>query len=620
MTFKKSLILILFLSFSTLFSQNEDDVLFTIDESPVYASEFMRVYYKNLSIVQDEDQKDIKNYLELFINYKLKIKQARDYGMDTIPNYIKELSTYKQQLIEPYMKDQSVVDELVKEAYNRSLTQVKASHILIRNNVKNPSDTVSIYNKALEARTKIMNGADFETIAKQYSEDQSVNRNSGNLGYFSVFDMVYPFENAAFNTNIGEVSMPFRSKFGYHILKVFDKRKTKGEIEAAHIMLKNETENSESKINDIYKKLIDGEDFEHLAKTQSEDTYSAKKNGSLGRFGSGRMIKEFEDVAFSLKNVGDISKPFKTKFGWHIIKLNKKFPIKSFNEVESELNQKIKRGDRSKIIKSSIVNKLRKQYDINIYGKIIDEFKKADWSANFASIPNEIMKINSDKIVKDDLSKFLRNRVLTDDLFAQFEEKMILEYYKNHLQDTNKEYAHTLQEYEDGLLLFEILQSKIWDKSKDSLGVQNYYNTHKHEFVLPERIEGDIVSANDKRTAKIIQKYLKNGYEQDSIKSLINTDDKINAIFKSGVFTKDDSLISSKYKFKKGVSKIYNVDGKYIIIDVQSILPNEQQNLDDIKGKVINNYQEVLEKEWIEELRSSYTVKKNKSAIDKILN
>ena len=340
--------------------------MFTVDEAPVYASEFLRVYNKNLNIVVDENQKDMRSYLDLFINYKLKVKEAYDLGLDTIKSYKSEYKMYSEQLIEPYLKDESIVAKLVNEAYQRGLEEILASHILIRNNSNNPVDTLKAYNTIIEARQKIINGDDFAAVAKSYSDDPSVIKNNGSLGYFSAFSMVYPFENTAYNTSVGEVSQPFKTKFGYHILQVNDRRDARGEVEAAHIMIKSASKNGEERINEIYTKLNNDEDFGYLAKTQSDDAYSAKKNGSLGKFGSGRMIKEFEDVAFSLKDTSDISKPFKTKFGWHIIKLIKKFPLESLEEKKTELTQKIKSGDRSKIINSSVVNNLKKEYKLSL--------------------------------------------------------------------------------------------------------------------------------------------------------------------------------------------------------------------------------------------------------------
>lgn len=619
MTLKKLLFLLVSISFINTFSQEEEKVLFTINDKPVYSSEFLRVYNKNLSVVKDEDQKDMKKYLDLFVNYKLKIQDALDSGIDTIPSYLKELNTYKKQLIEPYLKDQKVVDKLVREAYERSKYEVRASHILIKTNPKKPNDTLKAYNKIVEARKKIVDGADFRTVAQDYSEDPSVKRNNGDLGYFKVFSMVYPFENAAFSTPVGEVSQPLRTKYGYHILLVDGKREAQGEIEAAHIMIKADKENAEAKIKDIHKQVVNGADFGYLAKTQSDDEFSAKKDGSLGKFTTGRMIKPFEDVAFALKNEGDVSKPFRTKFGWHIIKLIQKVPAKSFKEQKYELEQKIKRGERSRIINSSVVNKLLDKYKIEVDENAVNAFRVA-WRNKLEAIPASVMKINGEDVSKNDLANFLGSNLLTDNNLKVFTDKKVMDYYKNHLHETNKEYASTLQEYTEGLLLFEVLQEMVWDKSKDSMDLANFYNANKNKYILPKRVEGTIASCLTKKCAKTVAKEFKKGKSAEEIKALINTDDsEVNVIFKSGKFDTENAALPKKYKFAKGVSKILKDQKNYVVVKATEILPSQQQELDAVRGKVISDYQEQLEKEWIEQLRSYYEIKMNEEELKRIL-
>ena len=302
MTFKNILFfLCTFLSIQ-FYGQESDEVLVTIGDDEIHVLEFLSVYNKNIDIVKDKNQKDINNYLELFINYKLKVKQAYDLQLDTIQSYQSELKSYRRQLMEPYLRDDTVLEKLVKETYDRSLIEINASHILVKTNDKSSTkDTLEAFVKITDARKKIANGGDFVEIAKLYSEDPSVTKNDGNLGYFSAFDMVYPFENIAYNTPLKGVSEPFKTRFGYHIVKINDIRKSKGEIEASHIMIKGASKESIEKINTIYKQLNRGEDFSFLAKNVSEDTFSAKQEGSLGKFGTGKMVKEFEEVAFSLE-------------------------------------------------------------------------------------------------------------------------------------------------------------------------------------------------------------------------------------------------------------------------------------------------------------------------------
>ncbi len=620
MIFKKFLIALIALTCVSVSAQNENSILFSIDNNPIYTSEFLRVYNKNLNILTDETQKDIDNYLDLFINYKLKVTQAQDLGLDTIASYQSELLTYKKQLMEPYLRDDSAVDSLIKEAYDRSLYEVNASHILVKINPNNPTDTIVAYTKIIKARTEIIKGEEFEFVARKYSEDPSVESNGGALGFFTVFSMVYPFENAVYTTEEGEISQPFKTRFGYHIIKMNTKRKALGQVEAAHIMIKGGSLDSEIKINEIYAQLNQGEDFVFLAKTQSEDKYSAAREGSLGKFGSGKMVKEFEDVAFSLENVGDISKPFKTKYGWHIVKLLNKYPVKSYEEAKNAIAQKVKTGDRAKIVSNSVVNKLKNEYDIEINKDALQDFYVENWKENTTDFSKILMTINNEVINQQELVKFLKGNRLTANGFLVFENYQVMEYYKKHLEETNVEFANTYKEYKEGLLLFELLQSRIWDQSKDSLGVQNYFDNHKKNYVLVERFEGDIAVCTDKKSANIVRKQFKKKTNLDSIKKIVNTANNVNVIFNNGTFEKANEIVPVSYEYSVGVSKVLVADNRFIVINSATVLPKMQQELDEIRGKVISDYQEYLEKDWVEELRNSYTVELNEVEINSILN
>ncbi|MDC9721479.1 MAG: peptidylprolyl isomerase [Urechidicola sp.] len=619
MIFKNFLVLFAALLVFNANAQSPKPVLFTIDDSPVYTAEFLRVYQKNLDILTDESQKDMDNYLDLFVNYKLKVQQARDLGYDTLPSYIKELGTYKKQLMEPYLKDDSVVEGLVQEAYERSLKEISASHILVLVDRNKPNDTIAAYKKINKARTKIVDGIVFEEVASEYSEDPSVKKNRGSLGYFTVFNMVYPFENATYTTEIGNLSKPFRTKFGYHIVKVNDIRDALGEVEAAHIMIKGDSLSSKTKINEIYKQLEQGEDFAYLAKTQSEDKYSAQKEGSLGRFGTGKMVKEFETVAFALKNEGDYSEPFKSPYGWHIIKLIHKFPVADFEASKKDLEAKVKRSDRSRIVSSSIVTKLKKEYKIEVNQIALDALKKENLKESTSNFSETLLTINGKQTLQKEFINYLKSRSISDFDFEKFVDLKVLEYYKNYLETSETEYSNTYKEYEEGLLLFELLQNKIWDTSKDSIGVQTYYDNHKKDFVLEERFEGIVAACSDKKSAKKVMKQFGNDVATDEIKKSVNTEEEVIVIFKSGTFNMADELIPADYSFAVGVSKIYKVENKFVVIKSDKILKSEQQELADIRGKVISDYQEQLEKLWIEELNDSYVVKMNESEVESII-
>jgi len=491
-----------------VFSQNEK-TLVTINKEKTTITDFKRIYEKNLDAIDSEEAKDVTNNLTLYINYKLKVEEAYLLKFDTLSSYKKEMASYKDQLAAPYLQDTTFITELVKEVYLRTKNEVKAKHILIRIlNDATPKDTLISFNKITTIRNRIINGENFEKVAVETSEDTSaqgnakkgVDGNKGNLGYFSAFNMVASFEDAAYKTKVGAVSMPFRSKFGYHILKVDNFRAAKGEIEAAHILISNSTKSSKAKINEVYKRLQNKETFAKLAIEYSDDRGSKAKGGKLDKFGTGRMVKPFEIAAFSLENEGDFSKPFKTRFGWHIVKLLKKHPIRSFAEMKQELTAKIKRSSRMQMSETAVINKLKKQYSIVENEESKDILNRKDIrTISKDSLQNNIISINDSNIKQETFVEYLKNRRNKPIyvLFEMFKNQEILAYYKKNLVNTEPEYANVLKEYEDGLLLFELMQQKIWNKSsKDTLGLKTYFSNNKEKYgtIELENIKGEVMN------------------------------------------------------------------------------------------------------------------------------
>ena len=493
---------------SSVFSQNEK-TLFTINKEKTTVVDFKRVYEKNLEVIHSEEFKDVAENLELYINYKLKVKEAYHLKLDTLPSYKKEIETYRNQLSVPYLQDTTFITDLVKETYFRTKNEVKAKHILIRTSEDAmPKDTLVAYNKVLEIRNSIVNGEDFEKVAAQKSEDRSAQDdpktgrkgNKGNLGYFNAFKMVPSFEDAAYKTKVGNISMPFRTQFGYHIVKVDNFRESQGELEVAHILITDTTNVGMAKINEVYAKLQEKVAFEKLVNEYSSDRGSKSKGGKLNKFGRGRMVKPFEDAAFSLETEGDFSKPFRTRFGWHIVKILKKHTVKSFEEMKKELTTKIKGSSRMQMSKTAIINKLKGTYLIVEN----EEAKKILNRKNIRtllkdSLQNTILSINDKRITQEifvEYIKYRKNKPVYL-LFEMFKNQEILAYCKENLVYTEPEYAYTLKEYEDGLLLFELMQQKIWNKSsKDTLGLKTYFSNHKEKYNSKEleNIKGKVMN------------------------------------------------------------------------------------------------------------------------------
>ncbi|MFD1294359.1 peptidylprolyl isomerase [Lutibacter holmesii] len=534
MKLKISLIFIVFISCSDIFSQQVSNVLFTIDNEPYYTSEFLKIYKKNSALLANSENKSIENYLDLYVAYKLKVREAKEFGFDTVEKFKKELKSYKEKLVLPYLKDEKVTKKLVKEAYNRLQTEVNASHILVfvKPNAT-PKDTLLAYQKIVAAKELISTGEEFSTVAKKYSEDPSVVQNGGEIGYFTALQMVYPFENVSYATKVNEVSEPFKTKFGYHILKVTNKRAAKGEIEVAHIMTNNTLPNAKQQIDSIYAVLLkDPAKFEMLAKDFSQDKSSSSKGGKLPKFGASKMVESFSDVAFSLENKGDLSKPFQTNYGWHIIKLLEKYPLQEFDEIENELLQKVENDSRSALIGKSVVDSLQQAYKVKVNLEAFNQFYVDDWKVTPEKFKQNLFNIENTQISQQEFISYLKLAPQTTikSNFELFKQKEILNYFKVHIADTNEEFALIYKEFEEGMLLFEVLEKQVWEKSKDSLGLANFYDLHKVDTYNSKKfddIRGIVISDYQNYLEKVWVEALYKKYEvlfnEKEKNSILNT-------------------------------------------------------------------------------------------------
>jgi len=632
--------LLLSLNLVSYAQSSKKEVLFTIDEKPYYTDEFSRVYNKNLDLVKDESQKDLTQYLELFIGYKLKINKANKLGLQNGDAYKNELASYRTQLSKNYLTDSKVTKELVEEGYQRSLKEIKASHILITvDENAAPADTLAAYNKIEAVRKRALNGEDFGALAVEFSQDPSAKDNKGDLGYFSSFRMVYAFESAAFKTPKGKISNPVRTRFGYHIIKVDDVRNNRGEITVAHIMILNpkednaaEREKAKSTIQDIYKKIQQGESFESLAKQFSDDKSSSSKGGVLSRFGSGQLSsEEFENTAFSLTPEKPLSEPFQTKFGWHIVKLIERHPVKTLEEMKSELENKVGKDDRSRLITNSLNEKLRKKYAIKRDNKlyaaaskaITGDFYENKWAvpANTKPYDGKLFVIKDKTITGTDFLNYVNaqqkgtNTIkpinkLTDHLYEKFVDDQLTTYYTDHLETEFPDFSAVMEEYRDGLLLFDLMEKEIWERSKtDTLGLKNFYDKNKSNYNWKNRLDVIIASSTDMEVIKKAQKMLKQNSTSEQIKEKLNTKDKIMVMTNAGIFEEGNEALPKKLKFEAGVSEIIKDGDYYFVTKVNKLLPAAPKSLEESKGKVINDYQQYLESNWVSDLKKEFTVK-----------
>ena len=502
--------IILFLISNFSFAQLENNILFKVNDSLVYVDEFNRVYNKNIDLIDENNQKDFESYLELFINYKLKLAEAYDLGLQNDPKYKSELNKYVKQLQNTYLTDRETEDKFLREAYERTKHEVNVSHVLIRID-ENDNDTINVYNKLNSLRGPFLNSSigDFKKI-NQEDEELIIE----NLGYFSAFKMIYKFENMAYKTPVGEVSLPFRSRFGFHILKVNNKRSSLGEVTVGHIMTYKNKPNAYERITNILDSLNNGVSFEYLAKKYSDDKNSSFKGGRLNPFSSGQINSiPFENAAFELGKKNNISKPIETKYGWHIIKFYSKKNVQKFDEIKYELLNKLKKSSRFSIVSDSFYDFLMNRYGLSYQNNNLDYFIsildpgyfKGEWSIPESIQEEKILIKISDKHLKYiDFATFLEDnqrkssvtpyQKLISDQYKSFIKYNALEIYKNNLESENSDYKFVIKEYREGLLLFNLMQDKIWTvRDSDSTKLKMFFNENKNKYTSFEEDRGKVI-------------------------------------------------------------------------------------------------------------------------------
>ena len=646
MNTRNLLLLFLFIGYFNGNAQNKKNVLLTINSNPVYSSDFTKVFNKNLDLVVEESQKNVAGYLDLFIDYKLKITEAYAQELDKNQQYIKEFKKYEDQLAKKYIYDKRVVSKLVEEAYDRSLEEINAEHILVLSNLNDsPNDTLKAYNKIKEAHVKALKGENFTSLVIEYSEEPGAKKSKGKLGYFTAFQMVYPFENTAYNTKVGEISQITRTSFGYHIIKINDRRKKKPKINVSHIMIfsnkDKKAEDPEERINELYAMIMQGEPFEKIAKQFSEDKNTGVKGGQLKTFGPGDLkAPKFENAAYSIKNEGEIIAPIQSAFGWHIIRLNEKFSIPSFEEQKDDIEKKVKGGARALVVTQAINNKIIKKYGfkegesyISYFNNFVnDSILSRKWS--YSSIPlteNQILfTIGDHDVTYTDYAEYLRDNQKTIkkyinkeslliDMYVKFKNETLKNYFKERLEVENTEYATIINDYRNGLLVYDVMNKNIWQIAKtDSTGLKDYYEKTKNNYKWKKRLDVDIYSSSDEITTKQVQTLLMRGEESATIKKQINSDGKINVITVSDVFEIDQSELPEDLIPEKGVSDIKLNDGFYVVVNIKEVIEPTLKEFDEVRGTVISDFQTEIEKKWMQSLHDKYEVEINNRSLKKL--
>ncbi len=613
-----------------MFSQNR--LLLTIEGDSIYEDEFVRIYQKNKTSFDKTEQGNFETYLQAFIDYKLKVKEAEALGLDTTAKFRREYKAYKDKLAYRFLMNTAVSQKLFKQAYKRMHFMINASHILIRfPNNSTPEDTAKAYRQIIAIQKQLQEGASFKHLRQKYMGAQ---KSKGKLGWFSVFKMVYPFENAAYQTPVGEVSAPVRTRYGYHLIKVNDRRKVKGKIQVAQLYLRFRKDSSgydaEERIYKIYQKLKEGARFSDMVKQYSEDTRNASQGGKLNpikisQFRSSKLV----DIFYGLSAAHPLSKPFKTASGWHIVNYLKTYPIPDFKAIKGSLKRQIRRSNRSHIVKDSLLVKLRKTYHLQENKPGLSYFKEQLKAHQLSTLQPEdlprgamlyiegegisyqkfLIKLNNYK----DAPKSGMTSEILDNLFADFKDEQRLNYRKRHLAEINPRYANLIRDYHDGMLIFNLLQTRVWQKAKDSLALLQYFRQHKMEFRVPQKYQMLLVTSDTQKTLKAIRAQLKQGKSSKELKKKYP-----DAMISLGVFEAASPKLPDNFKKQPGFSKITQHHGAYILTKTLKVIPAHRANFERVRAEVINAYQQQLEKKFVQKLRNKYSVKRKHKALQKI--
>ena len=622
-----SLIFALMLHFP-VFSQ-KDETLLTIGDTKVDKAEFERIYLKNNSNLYDEsDIKTPEEYLDLFINFKLKVLEAESLKMDTISAFVNELKGYRNELATPYLTDMQYDEKLVNELYDRMTKAINASHLLLKLDANaTPEQEQEVLERINKIRQEIINGENFEDAALRYSEDPSAKENKGVIGYFTAFQMVTPFENAAYNTPAGEISQPVRTQYGYHLIKVYDIAENKGEIQVAHIMKafpQNMTpeikEKLKREIDSIYTELQNGADFAELAKKESDDTQSAPQGGVQSWFGIGKMIPEFAIPAFALEKDGDYTKPVETPYGYHIIKRLAIRPIPSFEELKNDIEDRIKRDPlRAENSKAAFAEKLKEEYGFSENSEGMGHIKELSIEDGPSLFDYELFTIDGKVYGLNKFYNYLQGKNITSGSYLQEYDKWvedeIIQLEDSKLEEKYPEFRYMMQEYHDGILLFNISEEKIWNfASEDSVGLQAYYENNKNNHLWDERFNGSIVTCKNLETREKADLYFSEDMTTFEIMDMINKNSSLISI-DEGIWEKGANQVVDYYIWNQPEPADFDSELTFVRGD---LVPPEPKTLDEARGLYVSDYQKYLEDNWIKELRKKYKIKVNKKVLKTI--
>ncbi len=616
-------------------------ILFTVNKVPTYTREFIYLYKKNHpDQAQNFTEAKVEEYLNLFINFKLKTTEAHMRGLDTTAKFTKELKTYSEELKKPYRAEKDLLDQLTRETYAHLTQEVKALHLLVQLKPDaSPEDSLKAYTKILEIKKRIEAGEDFEKLARELSEDPSAKYNGGSLGYFTAMQMVYPFEAAAYQTAVGGLSPIVRTRFGYHLIKVIDKKPSRGEVEVSHILLRN-TKDTEARnknlIFEIYDQLKTGRKWDELCKEYSEDTNTKDSGGRLRPFGVGALaaVPEFESVAFALQKPGDTSDPFQSSLGWHLVKLEKKIPVPAYEEVEVSLKKRVARDERLKISELAVAAKRKTQlgftenHDTKLKVLALADSSlilgKWRYAGNAELKKLTLFSIKEKIISSEDFFNWIATKqkksalapaAYMNQLYDALAEEKINQAEEEKIIKENPGFQYLLLEYHEGILLFEIMEKEIWNKaSEDSVGQKKFYLTHLEKYKAGDRVDARVFVTKDKSFLEEVKKKVADG------DTLTAADiKKFKSVQNFRNYEKGDSKAIDKINWVPGLQDA-EADGTYYLVEVKRLIAPGTKTFEEARARIISDYQDSLEKNWIATLKNKFAVSVNNKGKKIVMN
>lgn len=634
------LFLLVFSFFTTILAQ--DNILFSVGDTKVNKSEFEYIYQKNnFNNKADYSRKSLDDYLNLYVNFRLKVKEALAQGLDKNDRFKEELNVYEKQLLDSYI-DKDFVEKLIKQEYERSKTDVNVSHIFISTNNISESEALT---KAQQILQQIKSGATTFENATSSSDDKQTAQRGGKLGWFNSYQMTLPeIEEAVYSLKVNEVSDVVKTRLGFHILKLNDVRAARPKIKVAMIkrffpvsdtsdMAKKQVEDT---IQLAYTKLKANESFDKVVALYSEDELTKNNKGELDWFGINVYTKNFEETAYALKD-GEYSQPFKTSTAWYIIKRIETAKSLSYDESVP-------------LLKAKLTNSPQYQYQMDKYlAKLSDKLSAKSYTDNnsaFKTYLNTLAKttpfvykdtatakpllqIGNKIYTENDFGKKVQEAYYTlyvkngsdkyDELIKKAKQDLIIEYYKNDIKQNNTEYKSLMDEYKNGIMIFALSEKNIWNKaSEDSAGLAAFYKERKADFNLKKRATVRTIFADNTKQANAIYKTILNNKEIqdevliDKMKTLGISSPKIN----SQVQNEDKATVNVN---TESISKPKSIDGKIQITQVYNLQPPKVRAFEECRGYVVAAYQEYLEKQWIEQLKQKYPVSINKEVFETLV-